>query len=506
MPESGFSRSAAFEECGLSTGDVCAGIPVSLPSALCYKLFSKRENKQLPSKKHILVVDDEPAFRTMLTEFLDGIGCAADTAADGKEALKMGVEEPYDLVILDLSLPGLDGTQVLAGIKRAHPDTQVVMVTGYASVDTATEAMKLGAYDYIAKPFNMDEVRMIVERALERGRLIDENNFLRGELRQQFGFDNIIGRNPEIQRAYVLAAQVAQTNATVLILGETGTGKEFLARSIHYQSKRSRGPFVKVNCGALPETLLESELFGHEKGSFTGAIARRTGRFEMADGGSIFLDEIGDISLAVQLKLLRVLQEKRFERVGGSETLQIDSRIIAATNRDLAKAMQDGTFREDLFYRLNVITISLPPLRQRKEDIVVLAEHFTGKYSAEMGRPIKGLAEDALRALMDYDWPGNIRELENCIERAVILTNSDRICAGDLYFFSHDSASPIPVLPNRGCEATLCSLREVEKEHISRVLEACDWHQSRTADVLRIDRKTLRNKIREYGLEGKQKF
>ena len=237
----------------------------------------------------------------------------------------------YDLVILDLSLPKLDGTQVLAGIKRAHPDTQVVMVTGYASVDTAIEAMKLGAYDYIAKPFNIDEMQMIVERALERGRLIDENNFLRGELRERFGFDNIIGQNPEIQRAYVLAAQVAQTNATVLILGETGTGKEFLARSIHYQSKRSRGPFVKVNCAALPETLLESELFGHEKGSFTGAIARRTGRFEMADGGSIFLDEIGDVSPAVQLKLLRVLQEKQFERVGGSETLQVD---IADHRRD----------------------------------------------------------------------------------------------------------------------------------------------------------------------------
>ena len=276
----------------------------------------------MSSKKHILVVDDEAAYRQMLSELIESMGHSIDAAGDGEQAVKMATEHDYDLVITDLSLPKLNGTQVLAAVKRVHPDTPVIMVTGYAAVDTAIEAMKFGAYDYIAKPFNIDQVELIVERALERGHLIDENNFLRGELSRQFGFDNIIGQNPEIQKAYVLAAQVAQTSATVLVLGETGTGKEFLARSIHYQSKRSRKPFIKVNCAALPETLLESELFGHEKGSFTGAIARRAGRFEMAEGGSIFLDEIGDVTPAMQLKLLRVLQEKQFERVGGSETLR----------------------------------------------------------------------------------------------------------------------------------------------------------------------------------------
>ncbi len=456
----------------------------------------------MPSNKHILVVDDEPAYRRMLAELLEGVSYSVDTAADGEQALKMVQKSNYDLVITDLSLPKMNGTQVLSAVKRANPETPVILITGYATVDTAIEAMKLGAYDYIAKPFNIDRIELVIERALERSRLIDENNYLRGELREKYGFDNIIGNNPEVQKAYVLAAQVAQTDATVLILGETGTGKEFLARSIHYQSKRSQGPFVKVNCAALTETLLESELFGHEKGSFTGAIGRRIGRFEMSAGGSIFLDEIGDVSAATQLKLLRVLQEKQFERVGGSETLTVDTRIIAATNRDLAKAIKENTFREDLFYRLNVITINLPPLRERKEDLKVLAEHFVNKYNAEMGKQVGGLSDDALAALAAYHWPGNIRELENCIERAVILTNNEIITSQDLYFFSHESSVPAPVRPGLNQSAQpLCSMKDMERDHIRRVLAACDWHMTRAAEILEIDRKTLRNKIREFGLE-----
>lgn len=459
----------------------------------------------MPTRKHILVVDDEPAYRKILSELLEGIDCAVDVAADGEQAVKMASSSEYDLVITDLSLPKMNGTQVLAAVKRAHPDTPVLLVTGYAAVDTAIEAMKLGAYDYIAKPFNIDHIEMVIGRALERSRLIDENNYLRGELREKYGFDNIIGENPEIQKAYVLAAQVAQTGATVLVLGETGTGKEFLARSIHYQSKRSNGPFVKVNCAALTETLLESELFGHEKGSFTGAIARRLGRFEMAEGGSVFLDEIGDVSPATQLKLLRVLQEKQFERVGGSETLHVDTRIIAATNRDLAKAIKEKTFREDLFYRLNVITIGLPPLRDRKEDVRVLAEHFISKYNVETGKQIGGISDDALQALEAYHWPGNIRELENCIERAVILTNNDIITPQDLYFFSHESSVPAPLTASVSQSASpLCSMKDMEKDHIQRVLSACEWHMSKAAEILEIDRKTLRNKIREFGLDKGQ--
>ena len=454
----------------------------------------------MPSNKHILIVDDEAAYREMLVELLGGLDYSIDVAVDGEQAVKMASQSNYDLVITDLSLPKLSGTQVLAAVKRNHPDTPVIMITGYATADTAIEAMKLGAYDYIAKPFNIDEVQLIVAHALERSRLIDENTFLRSELSRQFGFDNIIGQNPAIQKAYVLAAQVAQTTATVLILGETGTGKEFLARSIHYQSKRSHGPFIKVSCAALPETMLESELFGHEKGSFTGAITRRAGRFELADGGSIFLDEIGDVSPALQLKLLRVLAEKQFERVGGSETLQVDARIIAATNRDLVKAIKDKTFREDLFYRLNVITMNLPPLRDRKEDIAVLAEHFIAKHCSETGKQIGGLSQEALQALTSYDWPGNIRELENCIERAVILTNSDVISARDLYFFSHESAVLNPAKATESSGA-LGPLRDVEKQHIEKVLAACDWHQTKAAQILEIDRKTLRNKIREFGFD-----
>ncbi len=450
--------------------------------------------------RRILVVDDEESIRTSLATVLKSRGHSVGSFGDGASALAAAIDGDYDLLVVDLSLPQTSGLEILREVKAKKPDIPVIVITGFASPQSAVEAMKLGAYDYLTKPFDLDEVEMIVERALDRRRLIDENRYLREEIRSRFGFDNLIGENPQVQKAYVTAAQVAQTNATVLCLGETGTGKEFLARFIHYHSRRAEGPFVKVNCAALPETLLESELFGHEKGAFTNAIARRAGRFEIADGGTIFLDEIGDITPAMQAKLLRVLQEKQFERVGGEQTITSDVRVIAATNRNLQQAVRDKEFREDLYYRLNVITITLPPLRERPEDIPLFARHFMEKYAAEFGKPVKEITPDALAALSAYSWPGNIRELENCIERAVILTNDSIIDRRNLHLDGEPSLTVRNTPSNEGGD-DLRPLSEVEKDHIKRVLDACEWNQSRAAAVLGIDRKTLRNKLKLYALD-----
>jgi len=441
----------------------------------------------------VLVIDDEEGIRSVLADLLDEMGFETICAGDGKAGLQIALQQDCDLALVDLSLPGIDGLEVLRRIKENKFDLPVIMVTGYASMHTAIEALKLGAYDYIAKPFDLEGVQVTIARAIERRRLIDENRYLKEQMRQQFGFDNVIGSNPRIQQAYVLAAQVAGSNASVLILGETGTGKEYLARTIHYQSPRADRPFVKVSCAALPETLLESELFGHEKGAFTNAISRRIGRFEMADGGTLFLDEVGDMTPATQLKLLRVLQEKQFERVGGSETLKTDVRIIAATNRDLKKAILDKEFREDLYYRLNVVTIELPPLRERSEDIPELVEHFIHKYNLETGKKIEGVAPESMALLKSYSWPGNIRELENCIERAVILCHGRKILPQHLLF------SGVTTRNEEDSESSqhLKSLAEVEREYIEDVLARCGGNQSRAASILGIDRKTLRNKLRQ---------
>jgi len=447
------------------------------------------------SSKRVLIVDDEEGIRSLLADLFEGLGYRVQLEENGKRGLKAALAEDYDLVILDLSLPGFDGIELLRALKEPKPDLPVIIITGYASMGSAMQALKLGAYDYITKPFDLNEVEMVAARAVERRRLIDENRYLKNELRLRYGFDNVIGLSQEVQKAYVLAAKVADSSASVLILGETGTGKEYLARAIHYQSPRADGPFVKVSCAALPESLLESELFGHEKGSFTGAIARRIGRFEMADGGTLFLDEIGDTTPATQIKLLRVLQEKQFERLGGSETLSVDVRIIAATNRDLKQAIADKVFREDLYYRLNVVTISLPPLRERIEDIPELVEHFIRKYTSDTGKNIDGISPDGMAMLQRYRWPGNIRELENCIERAVILCNGRTILPQHLLF--GDGTSPSSAISPA---AELKTLREVEKAHVKRVLEYCEFNQSRAASILGIDRKTLRSKIRDYGL------
>ena len=458
--------------------------------------------------KRVLIIDDEEAIRSVLADLFGDLGYEIAQAGDGKTGLKTALADHHDLILLDLSLPVLDGIGFLREFRDTAPDVPVVMITGYASLESAIEAMRLGAYDYITKPFDLDEVQMIAERALAHERIIDEHKYLQEQLKARHSFDNVIGRNPQIQQAYVLAAQVADSNASVLVLGETGTGKEYLARAIHYQSRRADAPFVKVSCVALPETLLESELFGHEKGAFTNAVARRIGRFESADGGTLFLDEVGDMTQATQLKLLRVLQEKQFERVGGNETISIDVRIVAATNRDVKKAIGEGEFREDLYYRLNVVSIALPPLRERKEDMPELVSHFIRKYARETGKEIEGMAPEAMAVLQSHSWPGNIRELENCIHRAVVLCRGRTLLPA--YVQPGDTAEPTATVPAYSGPGALCagltrsggpkSLAEVEREHIEAVLKDCNWNQTRAASVLGIDRKTLRNKIREYRL------
>ena len=456
-----------------------------------------RKEHRVLGDKRVLIVDDEEAIRDVLSELFDGLGYHVGLAGNGNEGLDAALSSDIDLAVLDVSLPGMNGLDLLCALKESKPDLPVIMVTGYASMGAALKALKLGAYDYIQKPFDLDDVQLVAQRAVERRRLIDENRYLKDELRQKYGFDNVIGLDAETQKAYVMAAKVADSRASVLILGETGTGKEYLARSIHYQSSRAEGPFVKVSCAALPEALLESELFGHEKGSYTGAIARRIGRFEMADRGTLFLDEIGDTTQATQIKLLRVLQEKQFERLGGSETLSADVRIIAATNRDLRTAISEKRFREDLYYRLNVVTITLPPLRNRRQDIPELANHFVRKYNEETGRRIQGVAPEGMSMLCSYSWPGNIRELENCIERASILCHGSTIQPQHLLFGDFLAEPPPPTLSSNAEPKTL---RDVEKDHIERVLSQSEGNQTRAATILGIDRKTLRNKIREYGL------
>ncbi|MCL5104554.1 MAG: sigma-54 dependent transcriptional regulator [Armatimonadetes bacterium] len=459
----------------------------------------------MTDSKTILIIDDEAGMRDMISRLFSDAGCETSTAPDGSSGLATAKDGNFDLVVLDMSLPKMSGLEVLNGIKEIKPDLPVIIITAYGSTQTAIEALRLGAYDYITKPFDVDELQMIAERALEQKHIIDENRFLRGELKKKFGFDNIVGSNPDVQRAYVMAAQVAPTNAAVLVTGETGTGKEYLARTIHYQSNRASGPFVKVNCAALSESLLESELFGHEKGAFTHAVARHIGRFEVADRGTIFLDEIGEISPAVQTKLLRVLQEKQFERVGGSETITVDVRVIAATNRDLPQAIKDKEFRDDLYYRLNVITLRLPPIRERGDDIEVFANHFLANYAEETGKRVRFFSDEAMDDLKHHDWPGNIRELENAIERAVILCNGETIRPEHLMLNGAHSPTPSTSATVSGVREIpiTATLRDIEKIHIERVLEHRKWNQSSAAQALGIDRKTLRNKIREFKLEKK---
>lgn len=450
------------------------------------------------SEFNILIIDDEEAMRDSCRQALSVEGNRIEVAEDGVRGLAMLEKESFDLVILDLKMPGLSGMEVLKKIKEQDTEIVVVVITGYATIEFAVEAMRVGAYDFIPKPFAPERLRVVVERAMEKRRLWLENVLLRTQLEDKYGEDVIIGRSKSMREVERLIRQVAPTDSTVLISGGTGTGKELAARAIHSQSNRKDRPFVVVDCGCLVESLFESELFGHVKGSFTGATETKHGRFEVANGGTVFLDEVGSISMNIQAKLLRALQEKEISRIGSSQVIKVDVRIVAATNKDLLKCVKEQTFREDLFYRLSVVPVVLPALRDRKEDIPLLANHFLIKYNTKRGKSIIAISVQAMKALTEYDWPGNVRELENAIERAVVLKGSGVIEPTDLWYYERGASGDRA--PGSDADEVK-SLADAEREHIIRALRLFDGHIGKTSDALGIDRKTLRLKLKKYEVE-----
>lgn len=448
----------------------------------------------MANKSRVLVVDDEPNARSALSEILAEEGFAVETAADGFKALARYEELGADVVLTDLKMPGMDGVELMGKLREKDPELQVIVMTAFGAIETAVAAMQSGAAHYLTKPLNADELVLVVKRALATSELRREATTLKSQLTERYRFENIIGNAPEMQEVFKSIAQVAPSRATVLIGGESGTGKELVAAAIHHRSPRKDKPFIRLHCAALAESLLESELFGHERGAFTGADRRREGRFEQADGGTLFLDEIGDITPSTQVKLLRVLQERQLERVGGNQTLDVDVRVIAATNRDLKQLVAEGKFREDLYYRLNVISIQLPPLRRRRTDVPALAAFFLEKYSRENGKQIEGFTEAALGRIDAYAWPGNVRELENVVERAVVLAEGGLIDAKQL---------PAELIPSTAPEAKLripgSSMDEIEKFAILATLEACGGSTSRAAEVLGISVRKIQYRLHEYG-------
>jgi two-component system response regulator PilR (NtrC family) len=447
----------------------------------------------------ILVVDDEKSMRDFFSIMLKKEGHDIVAAENGGDALKAVQTEIFDLVISDVKMAGVDGIDVLKAVKEVSPETVVIMVTAYATAETAVEAMKLGAYDYITKPFKVDEIKLIIQKALEKGHLRKENILLRREIESRAGFENFIGKSEPIQKVFSLIRQVADTRSTVLITGESGTGKELVARAIHFNSSRKDRPFVTVNCGALPETLLESELFGYMKGAFTGATANKQGLFEAANSGTIFLDEISATTPALQIKLLRVLQEREFMRVGGTTDIKVDARVIAASNKDLLAEVSKGTFREDLFYRLNVIQIPLPALRDRKEDIPVLVNYFLNKFSS--GKKTKTIAPEVLKSLMSYRWPGNVRELENTIERLVILTTGDTVRLEQVPDSIKD-LQPYPELipteiPDGGLDLEAL-LGNAERALLQKALEKAGGVKTEAAKLLGLSFRSFRHRLQKY--------
>ena len=457
-----------------------------------------------PQEFQILIVDDEKVQREMLAGFLNKQGYRTVAAEDGAGALERYSSGSFDLVLTDFRMPGMDGFALLKEMKRRNPEAVVVIMTAYGTVNTAVAAMKEGAYDYLTKPIDLDELLLRIQRVEREALLKRENRELKDELRRKFQVDFIVTASGKMEEALNLVGRVAPSQATVLILGESGTGKELFARAIHYASPRAGKPLVKVNCAALPETLLESELFGHEKGAFTGAVARRVGRFEQADGGSIFLDEIGDLSPALQAKLLRVLQEKEIERVGSNQTLKIDVRVIAATNRNLEEAIRKGSFREDLYYRLNVVTLTLPPLRERKEDIPILVDHFLKKYSRENKKEVASTTKEVRDLLMQHEYPGNVRELENIIERAVVLGRGNALTLQDLPLNLRESKAEIPREELREGTSLPETLENLERQLVLRALERSGGIQTRAAEELGINERVLRYKMKKYKISEKE--
>ncbi len=450
------------------------------------------------SRFQILIVDDEKVQLEMLKGFLAKQGYGVDTAEDGKRGLEKFKSGSFDLLLTDYRMAGMDGLQLLKEVKRLDPEAAVVIMTAYGTIETAVEAMKAGAFDFLTKPLELEGVLIRIQKVEKEVRLERENRELKEQLREKFKVDFIISASPRMEEALNLVKRVAGSPATVLILGESGTGKELIARAIHYSSARADKSFIKVNCAALPENLLESELFGHEKGAFTGAVARRIGRFEQADRGTIFLDEIGDLSLPLQVKLLRVLQEREFERVGSSQTIRADVRVIAATNRNLEQAIQKGTFREDLYYRLNVVTVTLPPLRDRREDIPPLIEHFLKKYSRENKKEVTSLSRETRDLLMHYNYPGNVRELENFIERAVVLCRGNTLTTQDLPLNLQDSEVEVALERGREGRSLPQALEEIERQEIAKALEKNAWVQTKAAEELGISERVLRYKMKKY--------
>jgi two-component system, NtrC family, response regulator PilR len=454
----------------------------------------------------ILVVDDEKGLREVLSIMLKRTGYAVTEASDGEEAIGHINKEIFDLVITDLRMPKADGMAVLKAVKSSSPETVVLVVTAFATADSAVDAMKQGAYDYLTKPFQVDEVQLIIRNALEKRRLSTENILLKREMASQSSFAQLVGQSESMQKVFDVVRQVADAKSNVLICGESGTGKELVARAIHYNSARSSMPFVAVNCSAVPETLLESELFGHMKGSFTGAMANKAGLFEVANGGTIFLDEIGDTTPTIQVKLLRVIQEREFRRVGGNQDVKVDVRIVAATNKDLEKAVADGSFREDLYYRLDVIPIRLPPLRLRTGDIPLLVKHFIGKFSQESGKSAPILTQEAMHVLLDHEWRGNVRELENLMERVVTFSSGGPVSDEDIRGWLHRVVAP----QQRGVQTDLPEdgldleglINGIEKDLLLKALERTMWVKKKAARLLKLNTRSFRYRLEKYAIKG----
>ena len=445
----------------------------------------------MDNKMSIMVVDDEAIVRESLFHWFKKYGHVVETASSGFEALDKLEKYPFQLLFVDIKMPGMNGIELLEKVKTEYPDTIVVIITAYGSIESAVKAMRIGAIDYLLKPFKPDQLSLVMERISNQKRLLFEHNYLKGRLEKITRFDNIIGESPPMEDIFNLIPEVAQSDSSILLIGETGTGKELVAKAIHAKSRRAHLPFIAINCGALPDTLLESELFGHQKGVFTGATHARKGFLEVVSGGTLFLDEIGEISPKMQIDLLRVLEEKKITSIGSREPVDVDFRLISATSRDLGKGITDGSFREDFFYRINVIMIDIPPLKKRKEDIPLLIQHFLEKYGHETTKQVDRVTRDAMELLKRYDWPGNVRELENAVERAVVLSQSRTLGIKDFAFLR---SSPVPL-------SRPLSLQEVEKQHIQQILEEYDWNVTQASKALEINRVTLHKKIKRFNLE-----